>query len=168
MSTNRQCSATLLLKGLRWFTGVAFLTGVLRAVSAGAMAGETPPRLEAARPTNGRAVYEQFCASCHGARGEGAPRWQSPDRNGEMPAPPHEAQGHTWKHSDAMLYRIVQQGWRDPFNKTDRLTMPAFEQQLSAQQTIAVITYVKTLWRPEQRQFQAEESRSQRFPQSSH
>lgn len=127
------------------------------------MAGEAP-HSETALLTNGRAVYEQFCASCHGARGEGAPRWQSPDRIGELPAPPHGPQGHTWKHSDAMLYRIVQQGWRDPFNKSDRLTMPAFKQQLSPQQTIAVITYLKSLWRPEQWQFQAEESRNQPFP----
>ena len=113
----------------------------------------------------GRAVYESACASCHGARGEGAANWQEPDANGEMPAPPHDASGHTWKHSDAMLYRIVQQGWRDPFNKTQRLTMPAFEGQLSREQTIAVIGYLKTLWKPEQRQVQAEESRKQPFPE---
>ena len=133
-------------------------------VSTKTMAGAQSPQSKAAPVANGRAVYEQFCASCHGARGEGAPRWQSPDRNGEMPAPPHGPKGHTWKHSDAMLFRIVQQGWRDPFNKTRRLTMPAFGGQLSRADTIAVITYLKTLWRPEQRQFQAEESRGQPFP----
>lgn len=72
--------------------------------------------------------------------------------------------GHTWKHSDAMLYRIVQHGWRDPFNKTDRLTMPAFKGQLSRKETIAVIAFLKTLWTPEQHRFQREESRRQPFP----
>lgn len=81
-----------------------------------------------------------------------------------MPAPPHDASGHTWKHSDATLYRTVQQGWRDPFNKTQRLTMPAFQGQLSREDTLAVIDYLKTLWKPEQRRFQAEESRKQPFP----
>lgn len=66
-----------------------------------------------------------------------------------------------------MLYRIVQQGWRDPFNKTDRLTMPAFHGQLSHRQTIAVIAYLKTLWTPEQRRFQQEESEHQPFPAAS-
>ena len=112
----------------------------------------------------GRAIYERVCASCHGAHGEGAVNWQEPDAKDEMPAPPHDASGHTWKHSDAMLYQIVQQGWRDPFNKTQRLTMPAFEGQLSREETIAVIDYLKTLWKPKQRQFQAEESRKQPFP----
>ncbi len=63
-----------------------------------------------------------------------------------------------------MLYRTVQQGWRDEFNKTERLTMPAYKGQLSRKETISVITYLKTLWTPEQRRFQWEESRRQPFP----
>jgi mono/diheme cytochrome c family protein len=63
-----------------------------------------------------------------------------------------------------MLYQIVQQGWRDAFNKTDRLTMPAFKGQLSRKETIAVIAYLKTLWTPDQQRFQREESRRQPFP----
>jgi len=63
-----------------------------------------------------------------------------------------------------MLYRIVQEGWRDPFNKTQRLTMPPFKSQLSRADTLAVIAYLKTLWTPEQRWFQAEETRGHPFP----
>lgn len=81
-----------------------------------------------------------------------------------MPAPPHDAKGHTWKHSDAMLHRIVMQGWRDPFNKTSRLTMPAFSPILSPKEARSVITYLKTLWTPEQRRFQREESKKGSFP----
>jgi len=122
----------------------------------------SPPDLD--RVAAGRTVYQQSCASCHGARGEGARGWQLPDQLGELPAPPHDAAGHTWKHSDAMLYRIIQQGWRDPFNKTERLTMPAFNGQLSRAETIAVVAYLKTLWTPKQRKFQTEESRGHPFP----
>lgn len=112
----------------------------------------------------GRMVYEKHCAVCHGVRAEGATSWQQPDAQGELPAPPHDPEGHTWKHSDAMLYRIVMQGWRDPFNKTTRLTMPAFAGILSPQEVRAVIGYLKTLWRSEQQRFQREESRNQSFP----
>lgn len=122
----------------------------------------SPPELDLV--TVGRAVYRQYCASCHGARGEGARGWQRPDQQGELPAPPHGPAGHTWKHSDAMLYRIIQQGWHDPFNKTERLTMPAFSGQLSRTETIAVVAYLKTLWTPKQRKFQTEESRGHPFP----
>ena len=122
------------------------------------------PLLDPERVEAGRSIYAKHCASCHGARAEGAPNWEQPDALGELPAPPHDAEGHTWKHSDAMLYRIVMRGWRDPFNKTERLTMPGFSGILSPEEVRAVVTYLKTLWTPEQRRFQREESRNQPFP----
>jgi mono/diheme cytochrome c family protein len=112
----------------------------------------------------GRRIYAAQCAACHGARGEGQPAWDSLNAAGERPAPPHDRTGHTWKHSDAMLYRIVAEGWRDPFNKTQRLTMPAFGQTLAPQDIRAVIEYLKTLWTPQQRAFQREESRNAPYP----
>lgn len=125
---------------------------------------EGPPPLDPEMVTLGREVYRQQCASCHGTRGEGASGWETPDELGELPPPPHDTAGHTWKHSDAMLYRIVRNGWRDPFNRTERLTMPAFGNILSPREIRAVITYLKALWTPEQRQFQWEESRDEPFP----
>ena len=122
------------------------------------------PQLDPDQVQAGRAVYQQYCASCHGAKAQGAPNWQERDEHGELPAPPHDAEGHTWRHSDAELYGMVSKGWRDPFNKTTRLTMPAFGDVLSLQQIGAVITYLKTLWTPEQRSFQSEESRDHPFP----
>ena len=124
-----------------------------------ARAGEEVPSLGP-----GRAIYQQHCASCHGANAEGAPNWRVRDGHGELPAPPHNAEGHTWRHSDAELYQMVKKGWRDPFNKTQRLTMPAFGEEMSPEQIRAVIAYLKTLWTPEQRQFQLEESQGHRFP----
>lgn len=84
--------------------------------------------------------------------------------HGELPPPPHNPEGHTWKHADGMLYRIIRDGWRDPFNKTKRLTMPAYGETLAPGEIRAVITYLKTLWTPEQRRIQREESRQQPFP----
>lgn len=112
----------------------------------------------------GHRIYAAQCASCHGAHGEGAADWREPDAHGEMPPPPHDGSGHTWKHADGMLYRIVHDGWRDPFNKTQRLTMPAFGQILAPREIRAVIDYLKPLWSSEQRRFQADESRKAPFP----
>ena len=128
-----------------------------------AHASEGAPR-RAQLVETGKRVYETQCASCHGARAEGAPRWREPDANGEMPAPPHDRTGHTWKHGDGMLYRIVRDGWRDAFNKTQRLTMPRFKDQLSPKEIRAVIEYLKTRWTPEQRRFQRDESRKAPYP----
>ncbi|TAM53913.1 MAG: cytochrome c [Paraburkholderia sp.] len=130
-----------------------------------AHASTTPVLARSLDPTMaGRAIYQQNCASCHGVRGEGAPNWQRLDALGEMPAPPHNANGHTWKHGDGMLYRLVHDGWRDPFDKTSRLTMPPFGSKLTPLQIRDVIEYLKTMWTPEQRAFQRVESRRKPFP----
>jgi mono/diheme cytochrome c family protein len=52
----------------------------------------------------------------------------------------------------------VSKGWRDPFNKIKRLTMPSFGDELSLEQIRDVITYLKSLWTPEQRNFQSEKA----------
>jgi len=106
----------------------------------------------------GRQIYEQYCAACHGRQGEGAANWEKPDENGEMPPPPHDETGHTWRHSDAMLFKIIAEGQRYPFNKTDRMTMPAFKEQMTAQEIQSVIEYLKALWTDEQREYQKKES----------
>ena len=126
-----------------------------------AYAAEGSPPLGANSVESGRAIYEQYCASCHGPEGQGAPHWREPDEHGELPAPPHNSEGHTWRHSDAMLSEMIGRGMRDPFNKTTRLTMPPFGDVLSREQIRAVIAYLKTLWTPEQRAFQAEENSDQ-------
>lgn len=118
------------------------------------------------RIDTGREIYLQRCAACHGVQGEGQPDWQQRNALGELPAPPHGPSGHTWKHSDEMLLRIIKNGWRDPFNKTMRITMPAFKKILSDKEIQEVTIYLKTLWTPEQRLFQKEESKGHSFPKA--
>ena len=43
----------------------------------------------------GARIYAQQCAACHGARGEGQPSWRDRGPDGLLPAPPHDASGHT-------------------------------------------------------------------------
>ena len=137
---------------------IAIMTAAATHGAIARAAGELPA-LDPNLVESGRKVYEQYCASCHGINSEGALNWQQRDQNGELPAPPHNAEGHTWRHSDAMLYDMISNGLRDPFNKTTRLTMPAFADVLSPQQIQTVISYLKTMWTAEEREFQAEESR---------
>jgi len=46
--------------------------------------------------------------------------------------------------------RGTKEGWRDPFNRTERLTMPAFGGTLSPREIGVVIDYLKTMWTPKQ------------------
>jgi mono/diheme cytochrome c family protein len=122
------------------------------------------PTLDSNRVARGRQVYVQQCASCHGQDAEGAPNWEQPDARGDLPPPPHDDSGHTWRHSDAQLAQIIRDGLRDPFNKTPELTMPAFKDRLSDEEIVAVIAYFKSLWSPEHRRFQDEQNRRPPMP----
>ncbi|MGE0653353.1 MAG: cytochrome c, partial [Alphaproteobacteria bacterium] len=69
-----------------------------------------PAEAAAERLERGRAIYVANCASCHGAKLEGQPDWKSRLPSGRMPAPPHDASGHTWHHPDGVLFRITREG----------------------------------------------------------
>ena len=123
------------------------------------------PTLDLGQVSRGREVFVQHCASCHGSDAQGAPDWQQPDARGDLPAPPHDDTGHTWRHSDAQLSEIIRGGLRDQFNKTPELTMPPFKtDQLSDREIGDVVAYFKSLWSPEHRQFQAEQNRRLPIP----
>ena len=52
----------------------------------------------------GAKIYQARCASCHGAELEGQANWRERGADGILPAPPHDASGHTWHHPDAVLF----------------------------------------------------------------
>ncbi len=91
----------------------------------------------------GEQVFAATCAACHGTYGEGHPTWRIPNDDGLLPPPPLNGDGHTWHHADGLLYRIVSRGGGIPGYRSG---MPAFGDQLSHQEIINVVTYVKSLW----------------------
>ena len=94
----------------------------------------------------GQTVYAAQCARCHGANLEGQPTWQERLANGRLPAPPHDASGHTWHHPDAQLFGITKHGlapFAPPGYQSD---MPAFDGALSDEQIAAVLAYIKSKW----------------------
>lgn len=130
------------------------IAGLAIGLAAGSAGASDLPPLDPDQMARGQRVYQEHCAACHGAEAEGAPAWEEPNEAGELPAPPHGPEGHTWRHPDPELRHMVEAGWRDPFNKTQRLTMPAFGEVLSDEEIATVIAYLKSLWTDEQRAFQ--------------
>ena len=103
----------------------------------------------APKPRTGQEIFASTCAACHGVKGEGQPNWHKPNEDGSLPAPPLNGDGHTWHHGDGLLYRIVSEGGgflEVPSVSNFKSGMPAFEEQLSHGELVAVITYIKTLW----------------------
>jgi hypothetical protein len=57
-----------------------------------------------------------------GANLEGQPNWKERQANGRLPAPPHDASGHTWHHPDAQLFGITKQGSRPSRRRDTKAT----------------------------------------------
>jgi mono/diheme cytochrome c family protein len=101
---------------------------------------------DAAQVARGKAVYIEHCASCHGANLEGQPDWRRKGPDGKLPAPPHDASGHTWHHPDDQLFLVTKRGTRaiaGPDYKTD---MREFGSLLSDDDIWAVLAYIKSRW----------------------
>ena len=113
---------------------------------------------DAALLSQGAALYAKHCAACHGARLEGQPNWRHRDpQTGRMPAPPHDANGHTWHHPDQLLFDITKLGIAKAVKLKDYdSAMPAFAGVLSDGEIVAVLSWIKSQWPPEIRQHQAE------------
>jgi mono/diheme cytochrome c family protein len=90
----------------------------------------------------GKATFEKNCLSCHGKEAQGLVKnWKQRDANGNFPAPPLNGSAHAWHHSPAALMNTINNGgikiggW-----------MPAFKDQLSADEKQAVLDYIHDLW----------------------
>lgn len=95
----------------------------------------------------GATVYQENCASCHGVNLEGQPDWRSPGEDGRLPAPPHDASGHTWHHDGETLFHLTKYGVGALINDPDYASnMPIYDGVLSDDEIIAVLSYIKSTW----------------------
>ena len=102
----------------------------------------------------GRAIYDAECAACHGAELEGQPDWRSPLPSGRLPAPPHDASGHTWHHPDDVLFRIVKEGTAAIVGGGYESDMPGFGDVLSDAEIHSVLAFIKSTWPERERSYQ--------------
>ena len=79
----------------------------------------------AADPRNGANLYNNHCAGCHGAQG-----------NGVMPGMPNFLRGEGLLKSDATLVQTLERGAG---------MMPAFRGLLTTQELLDVIAYLRTM-----------------------
>jgi len=100
---------------------------------------------DAAQVALGQGIYSEHCARCHGVNLEGQPNWMERKSDGRLPAPPHDATGHTWHHPDQQLMLITKKGLSAvvPGYQSD---MPAFESVLTDEQIAAVLAFIESHW----------------------
>lgn len=94
----------------------------------------------------GQALYLRHCAKCHGENLQGEADWRTRRPNGELPAPPHDASGHTWHHTDEQLFGIVKHGMARYAPPDAKTNMPAFVGVLSDAEIRAVLAYIQSVW----------------------
>ena len=96
--------------------------------------------------SRGEKIYGVQCASCHGKQLEGEPNWRMRDKDGYLPAPPHDETGHTWHHSDAQLIKLTKHGLSGMVGDDYKTRMPAYEGILTDSEIIAVLSFIKSRW----------------------
>ncbi|MBM2578151.1 cytochrome c [Jannaschia sp. Os4] len=124
---------------------LAGLLGVVVLRPAGAEAVRLVPD-DAEVVALGAQVYAAECAACHGAALEGQPDWRSPGPDGLLPAPPHDASGHTWHHDDATLFALTKHGLAGLMDDAPPSGMPAYDGVLTDAEIVAVLSYIKSTW----------------------
>lgn len=100
----------------------------------------------------GARLYADNCAACHGARLEGQAGWQRAGWRSQWdatawPAPPLDADGHSWMHDDAALFLHTRNG-------SAISPMPGFAATLSDNEIWQVFAFVKSHWPESVRAFQ--------------
>ncbi len=100
----------------------------------------------------GATIYQQHCASCHGVNLEGQEGWQQRQPDGTLLAPPHDGSGHTWHHSDDMLFRITKFGTDAVVPGPHKSAMIGFADILSDEEIWAALAYIKSRWPQEIRE----------------
>jgi mono/diheme cytochrome c family protein len=145
--------ATALAAAVLALAGASSVTAA-EAVSAAASSGEivmsptlTVPRSAITTPNpyatdpdsvnRGRAVYQQYCVTCHGLNGDG----NGPAVAGLRVRPPsfHNPQHYLAPGMDGAHYWVIQHGDGVPGG------MPAWQGTLTAQQTWDVLNYIKSI-----------------------
>jgi S-disulfanyl-L-cysteine oxidoreductase SoxD len=115
----------------------------------------------------GETIYADYCAECHGQNLEGEAEWQERNADGSFRAPPHDASGHTWHHSDRILRESILEGGARlndlPGGGTSN--MPAYAGTLGEQEIEAVLAYLKSSWPEEIRAIQWEQTVSDPGPE---
>ena len=89
----------------------------------------------------GKAIFADNCAACHGSNAEGVANWQTPDSNSLYPAPPINGSAHAWHHPLKVLLRTINAGGK-PLGGS----MPGFQDQLTEPEQRSVIAAFQDYW----------------------
>jgi len=79
-----------------------------------------------------------------------------------MPAPPHDASGHTWHHPDRVLLDVTKHGPEAVVGSGYASDMPGFAGVLTEAEITLILDYIKSTWPERERSYQAARTRADR------
>lgn len=123
------------------------LTAVATVAAVAAGCADGAPDADQGMVARGEQLYAASCVQCHGGPTGG--------QISDIP-PRHNAEGHTWHHSDCLLAEIVLDGLPPRPGATGDQVMPAYRDELTEADVEAILAFLKTWWTDEQRSSQAE------------
>ena len=91
--------------------------------------------------TRGAQLFQDNCASCHGADAEAIVNWKEKDSEGKYPPPPLDGSAHAWHHSPIQLRKTIQQGSIQLGG-----VMPEFASKLNDDDIDAVVAFFQSKW----------------------
>ena len=171
LATNESIESLSMVKPWCWISLVVLATVSLASACGSSDGPDNVSVADTVDPVeHGERIFATYCASCPGETGEGQPHWNVPNSDGTLPPPPLNGSGHTWHHGDGTLYKQVKLGGGYLDLPGFKSGMPAFGDQLSHQEIVDVLEYVKSLWGDQTirgvsiREAQAEVSKNDPFP----
>jgi mono/diheme cytochrome c family protein len=97
-----------------------------------------------AHVNEGRTIFAQYCASCHGKNAESVDTWRTPDSNGNFPPPPLNGSAHAWHHPLNVMNTVIRDGGA-PLGGV----MPAWGSVLSEDQRLKAVASFQAYWSDE-------------------
>jgi mono/diheme cytochrome c family protein len=92
----------------------------------------------------GKEIFAQYCADCHGSKAESIPNWKQVDALGNYPPPPLDGSAHAWHHPLAVLDHVIVNGGAQVGG-----VMPGWGEVLSFEQRMSVIASFQSYWSDE-------------------
>jgi len=91
--------------------------------------------------TRGAAVFQSYCAECHGPDAQGHPDWGNPKAQ-YVVAPPLDGNGPSWKRSRKELFSIISNG----IVRDGKTVMPGWNGRLKPGEVHDTIIWFQALW----------------------
>jgi len=96
---------------------------------------------------NGKNLFANNCATCHGPEGIGpqSPALKVKRTDGKYQPPALNGTAHTWHHSPDLLRNIIAKGGNS-YGKGYKGWMPEFDKSLTQKERDDILKYVHALW----------------------